>query len=98
MNELIMLLSTVYTEDEVGNDIETKTEKQVFCQISSCSQNEFFQAAQSGMRAEYKVKVWKCDYENEPTAKINDVEYSIYRTFETGDFIELYLNKKVGTQ
>ena len=78
-------------------DEEHTEEKEVFATVESVGQNEFFSAAQAGLKAEYKIVVWIDDYDNEVYVKIGDRNYDIYRTFMRKDGkIELYLGKKIG--
>ena len=78
-------------------DDEKTEEKEVFATIESVGQNEFFQAAQTGLKAEYKISVWLDDYDGEAYVKINGKNYDIYRTFVKKDGkIELYTGKKIG--
>lgn len=78
-------------------DDETTEEKEVFATVESVGQNEFFSAAQAGLKAEYKVSVWIDDYDNEAYIKIGGRNYDIYRTFMRKDGkTELYTGKKIG--
>ena len=78
-------------------DDETTEEKEVFATVESVGQNEFFSAAQAGLKAEFKISLWIDDYDNEVYVKINGHNYDIYRTYMRRDGkIELYCGKKIG--
>lgn len=78
------------------NDEETE-EKEVLATVESVGQNEFFSAAQAGLKAEFKLSLWTDDYDGEVFAKINGRNYDIYRTYMRKDGkIELYCGKKIG--
>jgi SPP1 family predicted phage head-tail adaptor len=69
----------------------------VFGGIESISQSEFFNAGQSGLKPDYKVIMWGFEYDGQEVVKIDDIKYSIYRTYQRkDDKIELYLIQKVG--
>lgn len=100
MRDDVMLLIPYLEDqqDEYGNDITPEGEpKEVFCKVKSAERSEFFMAAQSGMKASYKVEVFEYDYENEEIAEFRGERFFIYRTFLLPNSkIELYLGKKAG--
>lgn len=78
-------------------DDETTEEKEVFATVESVGQNEFFSAAQAGLKSEFKISLWIDDYDGEAYVKINGRNYDIYRTYIRRDGkIELYCDKKIG--
>ena len=97
MNDVCTLISFVSDTDEIGNTINNETEKEVFCNIFSCTQSEFFSAAQNGMKAELKIEMWQADYNGESVVEVNNLKYAVYRTYKKSeDIIELYLEEKSG--
>lgn len=96
MNELLKLISTEYEFDEIGNETVKTVDREIFCECMSISQKEYFQCSQSGLKPEYKFKIWLDDYAGETLVTYNDVLYSVYRTYKLNDFIELYVTLKVG--
>lgn len=96
--EQITLIAQKYDSDESYNDIAEPKETQVFCNCLSASQSEFFRAAQSDITPEYQVKMWAFDYSGEKLCRYNGEEFDIYRTYKTGDTVELYLSRRSGTQ
>lgn len=90
------LVKIEYTKDDIGQEIETETERQVFCDKRSTTQGEFFQAKQVGLTPSFSFYMRTADYEGETELVYNGVKYGIYRTFENGELIELYTHTKVG--
>lgn len=89
-NEVISLINTVNGENAMGDTITTSTEKDVFADKKSVSQNEFYQAASTGLKPEVKFEIRTVEYNGEQKLSYNGKEYSIIRTFEKdNEFTEL---------
>lgn len=95
-NDVLELISITITKDEIEQEIETETLRQVFCDRQSISQNEFFQAGQTGIKSAHKFVINSLDYQDEKQLKYKGKDYSIYRTYEMNDYIELYAEVRVG--
>ena len=101
MDDVIKLLSSAYTFDESGNQIETTTERVVFCKVSSAGRTEYYQAAQNDMHPEYVFSISHYrDYLGEKELLFTDwtgeeKRYVILRTHRTGDRIELTTEERV---
>lgn len=95
----IKIIKIEYAEDKIGQEIEIKKEKTVYCDIESISSKEWHQAGNKGMKPELKIIMPKPDYTGETMAEVEGKEYTIYRTYaqKKSEDIELYLTKKVGT-
>lgn len=95
---IVTLEVPTYGRDALNQLVKTGTEQiPVYCQIESVSQSEWSAAGINGLKAEYKVTVWADEYRNAVTAILDEVRYSIYRTFQSSeDMIELYLTRKAG--
>ena len=91
----ISLVSETFDVDENGFEKQSLSERDVFAEIYSVSQSEFFEAGRNGFKPEMKVRVWSVEYNNERLAKYHDVVYEIYRTYVFGDKTELYLQRGV---
>lgn len=102
MDDAIKLLTSTYTTDEYGNQIETVTERLVFCQVDSVGRTEFYQAAQNDMHPTYIFSISHyIDYRGEKECLYTDwtgeeKRYVITRTYRTDDRIELTAEEKVG--
>ena len=103
MDDDIKLLSFTFEADEYGNQIETLTERQVFCRVRSISRSEFYQAAQTDLHPEYVFTLANYrDYEGEQELKYTDWmgttrRLNILRTYRTeSDEIEIIAGEKIG--
>lgn len=95
----IALLTKQYTQDPVGEWIETYTKSNVFAYVESVSMNEFFQAGQQGFKPEFRFLTWATEYDDEEELEYNDKIYSIYRTYSRDDGrVELYVTLKKGDE
>lgn len=96
-SNILTLIKETYHKDPIGQNIAHETERKVYCNIQSVSGTEWFDGSRNGLNPQYKVTMFKFDYEGELIAKYKNVRYSIYRNYETrDDNIELYLEKKAG--
>lgn len=96
MTDVITLVTQTITTDKYGNEVATETEKTVFCEVDSISQTEFYAAATTELNPEYKFTIFFGDYEGEEVVVFNGARYSVYRTYRTGDNLELYAERKIG--
>ena len=88
--EVIRLISTTTTENDMGDIIETYNEREVFADKQSIRQSEFYQAAATGLRPELMFVVRSIDYNQEPKLKHGDKTYTIIRTYDKdGELTEL---------
>lgn len=91
------LIRETYEEDALGQQMPIEHLREVFCQIDSVRQTEWFSAGQKGLKAQFLVKVFPDDYNGETLIEVDGVRYSIYRTFlNKHDQMELYLERKGG--
>lgn len=97
MTDVITLIKQTVSTNTYGIEEMTETERKVFCRVDSITQTEFYQAADTQINPEYRFTVFFGDYEGEMLLAFNDSRYSIYRTYRTGDDLELYAERKVGT-
>lgn len=84
MDDVITLVKTIYTRDEVGNMKPGELPRDVLCQVNSVSRAEFYSAAQADMHPEYVfiLSHFK-DYEGEKFIKYMDwigTEHKLYVT------------------
>jgi len=88
--EVINLVSITIVENDMGDQIETPVKRQVFADKKSVRQNEFYQAAATGLRPELMFVVRTIDYDQEPKLEFNFKTYTIIRAYEKDDeFVEL---------
>ena len=97
-SNVITLIGNNREQDEYGRWTATPIQRQVFCQVDSVTQREFFEGGRNGLNPEFKFTMFKYDYNNEPIVEYNGFQYSVYRTFvKRNDEIELYVERKGGT-
>lgn len=97
--EKISLISIEYTQDDLGEWSETRTENVVFATVESVSMAEFYQASLQGLKPDFKLVVWLTEYNGEELVKYQDKIYDVYRTYRRTDGrIELYVNEKKGDE
>ena len=95
--EKIKLLTITYTQDDLGEWIETRTETEVFARIESVTMNEFYQAGMQGFKPEYRMTIWMTEYHNEELIEYGGLIYVVYRADIRDDGrIELYVTKRKG--
>ncbi len=95
---VINLIGIERTQDELGIWRSTPYSKQVYCQVDSITQREFFEGGRNGLNPEYKFTLFFGDYNDEPIVEYNNKQYSVYRTYlGKNDTLELYVERKGGT-
>lgn len=97
MDETVILIGKDerYT-DENGNEKFKNRETEIFGTVTSVGQREFAAASQMGLKPELMVEIWSFEYNGEEELKLGDRLYSIYRTYQKGDRLELYLTQRSG--
>ena len=96
MTDVIALVAKTITTDKYGNEVATEKERTVYCEVDSISQTEFYAAANTELNPECRFTIFFGDYEGESLVKFNGARYSVYRTYRTGDDLELYTERKIG--
>ena len=97
--EKIALISTEYTQDDIGQWIEERTETDVFAIVESVTMSEFYQAGMQGFKPEYRMTVWMSEYNGQNLIEYNDKTYTVYRTYRRDDGrMELYVTERKGDE
>lgn len=95
---VISLITNTKQRDDYGVWRETETSTDVYCQVHSITQSEFFEGGRSGLNPAYKFTMFFADYNNAPVVAYDGNRYSVYRTYmRRDDKIELYVERKGGT-
>lgn len=97
MEDIITLISVTQTQDEYGVWRMTETSKEVFCYTRSVTRSEFFQAGRNGLNPAFVFTIFGDDYSGEETVEYRGSRYGVYRTYRVGDDLELYAERKGGT-
>jgi len=96
-SNVVTLISETYAADDIGQMIATEVEHDVYCNVSSVTQSEWFQGGQNGLKPEYRVTMFAPDYSGQKVVEFNSVRYGVYRTYLRQDeLLELYLERKTG--
>jgi SPP1 family predicted phage head-tail adaptor len=87
--EVINFISTTETNDH-GDLIKSKTKREVFANIKSIGQSEFYQAQAVGLKPEIKFVIADYeDYQNEKLLEYDGKEYQVMRTYRDGTKLEI---------
>lgn len=96
-SDVITLVAATRTQDKYGVWRETKTQRDIYCQVNSVTRSEFFDAGRAGLNPEYEFSVFFGDYEGEQELIYKGNAYGIYRTYlARNDVLELYAERKGG--
>lgn len=96
-SNVITLISETYTQDSIGQFVPAEKTREVYCDISSITRQEWMAAGEMGLKPELRVTMYGPDYEGEKIVELDGIRYGIYRTYRGRDeSLELYLEKKVG--
>jgi len=87
--DVIDLISITFTQNDLGDDIESKTYSQVFVNKKDVRQSEYYQAMNNGLEPEYMFEVRSIDYSNQERVRYNTKEYDVIRTYDKGEITEL---------
>ena len=65
MDDVAKLLVPIIRIDDLGNEVKTYQEKQIYCKVRSTTLREFYQAAQAGLRPSLVLTMQGADYNGE---------------------------------
>ena len=93
----ITLIGSTVEKDEIGQYIEVPTYTPVLCGIKSIGRNEFYAAAQAGLRPEITFIIHAYEYNGEKEVEFEGPKYKVIRTYMK-DFeeMELVCEKVIG--
>lgn len=90
MNDVIKLISYTETIDRYGRPVRAELSREVFAEVRSIGQSEFYQAAASGLKPEVKFVIADyLDYKNEKEVEWNGTRYNVLRTYQTDLRLEI---------
>ena len=96
MNDILILIATTNGVDDYGDPVVTETRREVFCDVASIGQKEFYQAQAVGLQPEVKfVLADHLDYEGEQLAEYGGQIFRVLRTYRTGRELELVCYREV---
>ena len=100
-NDIIKLISESTTINDYGDHVIEKTERTVFCRVSSVGQSEFYQAQAVGLKPEIKFILSDYfEYHNEKELKYQPYDgeeelYKVIRTYRNNNELEIVCNKGI---
>lgn len=99
-DETIQLIKHSTTVDRYGDTIKTEDRREVFAELKSIGQSEFYQAAAVGYKPEIKfVLADYLEYKHEDSVAYTEfgqdeeIIYDIVRTYRNGNELELVCQK-----
>ena len=97
--DVVTLIDVTYTEDAIGQRVPTETYTEIFAEIRSVTQNEWFNAGKIGLKPSFTVVTPFMNYDGQKELLYKGRRYTIYRSFlrEAVDTVELYCEEKVGS-
>jgi SPP1 family predicted phage head-tail adaptor len=88
--DVLNLIAVSISQNEIGDFVEVKNDRQIFANKKSIRQNEFYQAAVAGLRPELMFEVRTSEYQDERKLSYNGKEYTIIRSYDkNGEITEL---------
>lgn len=97
MESTLKLVTVTKSQDAYGVWREAETLEEVFCDVRSVTRAEFFEGGRNGLNPSFVFVVFGDDYAGQETLEYDGKRYGVYRTFRDGDFMELYAERKGGT-
>jgi SPP1 family predicted phage head-tail adaptor len=89
-NNVISLIAETEIVNEYGSTVKTETTSDIFCELKSIGQTEFYQAQTNGMKPEIKFVIADyLDYQGEENIAFDGMKYKILRTYRTGNELEI---------
>ncbi|MED4052939.1 hypothetical protein P4654_02035 [Niallia taxi] len=105
LDDVCILISTLKTQDELGQDDLTEFPRQIFCSKLSVNRAEFLAAGQLNFKPEMTIIIDSDEYEGEKSLRYEEdglltdksPKYRIYRDYRRPDgFTELYCEVRTG--
>ena len=100
-NSVIKLIKETYTVNQYGDSVPTQTERQIFADVRSISQSEFYQAEAVGLKPEIKFLIADfADYEGEKKLKYTpfggtEEIYTVLRTYRNKINLEIVCKRGI---
>lgn len=90
------LVNKTITYDSIGQAVETTTTTEIFVEEKAITRQEWAEAGRLGLNPEIQLSTPFMNYSGQTDIVYNGKTYGIYRTYQNGDNIELYLELKGG--
>lgn len=89
-----VLVKETYVQTEGHEQRTVQQETPVIGTLSSVTAAEFYQAANTDYRPEIVLKVYEQEYSGQQKVRVGDTQYTVIRTYLSGDFVELHCQRK----
>lgn len=97
MDDTLKLISETRAKNDRAQYVTSETvSDDILCEVVSITRTEWEGAQQRGYDAEVCLKVFFADYAGQRICEWHGERFEIYRHFQAGERIELYLGRKVG--
>lgn len=93
---VIELVALTYAQDALGQQVATKSSRQVYANEYAVTSTEYYTAGLSGLKPERSYQVRSCDYEGESLLHVDGVEYDIVRAERRGEWTRLVCQRRAG--
>lgn len=80
-----------------GEPVISTTWTTVYAGKKSIGQKEFYESRLAGLKPEMVFEIRSAEFSNHDKVRYNSKVYSIIRTFEKNDIIELYVSAHTGS-
>lgn len=75
--DVINLISSTTTENDIGDIVEVETKKLVFANKLTYRNKAFYQAMTNGLKPQFTFEVKEIDYEGQPKLEYENITYRI---------------------
>ena len=95
----LTLIKETYVEDEIGNMVPVTIENTVFCSKKSVTRNEFYSAANTGLKPSIIFVVHPFEYEDEEKVIFEGKKYNVIRSYQSGlEELEITCERVIGNE
>lgn len=96
-SDIITLKKESHSQDSSAAWISSNTETDVFCEVRSVTQSEWFEAGAEGIVPEYIFIIDRNEYDGEKVVFYDGQKYGVFRTYAgKGEDLELHCERKGG--
>lgn len=93
---ILTLIQTTYIPNEIGVQVPNEVPREILGTRNNLTRSEFFAAGSTGLKPSFMFRTPKENYNGEKIAEYMGQRFSVYRTYESGNQIEIYLEEKAG--
>lgn len=100
-DSIIKLISEADSVDDYGDTVTIYTERNIFAEVKSIGQSEFYQAQAVGLKPEIKFVIADfADYQNEKLLRYTpfggeEETYTVLRTYRTNNRLEIVCKRGI---